>query len=49
MKMQKAINVIVTIILVVLIFLPAVGLALPAWINIALGVAALVALILSFL
>jgi len=48
-EMRKIVNVILSAILFVMLFLPAVGVALPSWTNIALGIAALVALILSLL
>jgi len=46
--MQMIINVILSAILVVAFLLPAFGLSMPTWINWVLGIAAALALILSF-
>ncbi len=46
--MQMLINVILSAIFVVAFLLPAFGLAMPTWINWVLGIAAALALILSF-
>lgn len=47
--MQRTINILLSSILFVMLFLPAIGAPLPAWSNIALGIAALIALILSII